>query len=281
MKYLIIGNKGQLGKEFEKKLILLNKDFLAVDIDELDISNQAQVKQFFESYKPDIVLNCSAYNFVDKAEAEPEAAFRTNAEGVLNLALASKDNNIFLVHYSSDYVFDGTKTELYNESDLANPINIYGESKLAGEKAIQDELQDYLLFRLSWVFGEGQQNFIFKFSQWAEKNHTLKISDDEISVPTYTKTIVDITLQSLDKKLSGLYHLTNSGNCSRFEWAKFIAEILNLKIEIIPVSKDTSNLPAPRPAFSAMSNNKISHALQIAIPKNGKKQIKEYLKESI
>ncbi|MGA2297865.1 MAG: dTDP-4-dehydrorhamnose reductase [FCB group bacterium] len=280
MKYLIIGNKGQLGKEFEKKLILLNNDFLAVDIDELDISNNVQVKKYFNNYKPDIALNCSAYNFVDKAEEEPEAAFKTNIEGVRNLALASKEHNFFLVHYSSDYVFDGTKNETYVESDSTNPINIYGESKLAGEKYIQEELNDYLLFRLSWVFGEGQQNFIYKFRQWAEKNHTLKISVDEISVPTYTKTIVDVTLQALEKKLTGLYHLTNSGYCSRYEWAKFIAKTLSLNNEIIPVSKDSFNLPAPRPAFSAMSNDKISQVLQISIP-GWEEAVGEYLKESI
>ena len=137
MKYLIIGSKGQLGKEFVKRLSLLNYEFTAVDIDELDITNKDDVINFFRNVKPGIVINCAAYNLVDEAEKNPAAALSVNADAVLSLALACTESKSFFIHYSSDYVFDGTKKDgLYIESDNPNPINKYGESKLKGEQLL-------------------------------------------------------------------------------------------------------------------------------------------------
>ncbi|TAL67348.1 MAG: dTDP-4-dehydrorhamnose reductase [Bacteroidetes bacterium] len=277
MKYLIIGHKGQLGNEFVKKLSLLNYDFIGVDIDELDITKRDDVILFFRKIKPDVTINCAAYNLVDDAEKEPEKAFAVNTAGVLNIAFASKEVKSFLVHYSSDYVFDGTKKDgLYIESDKPNPINKYGESKLKGEQILSDVLSDYLLFRLSWVFGEGTQNFIHKFIRWTKNSNELKIADDEISIPTYTKDIVEVTLKSIEKGISGLYHLTNSGYTSRFDWAKHITDTLKLNVKLIPVSKDIFNLPARRPDFSAMDNKIISDELGIVIP-TWEEAVKNYL----
>ncbi|MCL5991073.1 MAG: dTDP-4-dehydrorhamnose reductase [Bacteroidetes bacterium] len=267
MKYLIIGHKGQLGKEFVKRLSLLNFDFTAVDIDKLDITKRDDVIKFFRNIKPDVTINCAAYNLVDDAEKNPDSAYAVNSDAVLNLALACHENKSYLIHYSSDYVFNGTKKDgLYIESDKPNPINKYGESKLKGEQLLTETLDNYLLFRLSWVFGEGTQNFIHKFIQWSKNSHELKIADDEVSIPTYTYVIVDATLKSLDKGLSGLFHLANSGHTSRFDWAKHISEIMKLNVNIIPVSKEIFNLPAKRPEFSAMDNKKISQELGFVIP---------------
>ncbi|MBI5326242.1 MAG: dTDP-4-dehydrorhamnose reductase [Ignavibacteriae bacterium] len=268
MKYLIIGHKGQLGKEFVKRLSLLNYDFTGVDIDELDITKRDDVIKLIKNLKPDFTINCAAYNLVDDAEKNPGKAFAVNADAVHNLALASAESNSFLIHFGSDYVFDGTKSDgLYTEKDLPNPINKYGESKLKGEQLISEVTDNYLIFRLSWVFGEGTQNFIHKFINWSKNSNELKIAYDEISVPTYTKDIVDVTMKSIEKGITGLYHLTNTGSTSRFDWAKHIAEILILKANLIPVSKDIFNLPAKRPDFSAMDNLKISNELGITIPK--------------
>ncbi|OGU41668.1 MAG: dTDP-4-dehydrorhamnose reductase [Ignavibacteria bacterium GWB2_35_12] len=267
MKYLIIGSKGQLGNEFVKRLSLLNYNFIGVDIDELDITRRDDVIKFFRNVKPDVTINCAAFNLVDEAEENPEKAMAVNAGGTLNIALASKETKSFLIHYSSDYVFDGTKKDgLYIESDKTNPINKYGESKLKGEEILSDTLSDYLVFRLSWVFGEGTQNFIHKFIQWTKNSYELKIADDEISIPTYTYDIVDVSLKSLAQGLSGLFHLTNSGYTSRYGWAKHIADILKLNVNLIPVSKEVFNLPAKRPDFSAMDNNIISQEIGIVIP---------------
>ena len=266
MKYLIIGKNGQLGKEFIKTLDRRKKDFAALGHLECDISNLNQVLEISKSIKPDIVINCAAYNQVDKAEEDYTTAIKVNSLGVRNLAYASKKINAFLIHYSTDYVFDGKKENgLYTEDDFPNPLNEYGKSKLLGEIFIKEEIEKYLIFRVSWVYGEGKQNFIYKLMQWAKNNEYLKIAYDEISVPTSTRTIVEITLKSLDQELTGLYHLTNSGYASRYEWAKKVFEIKDINKFIKPVSSDIFDLPAKRPKFSAMSNERLKKILGIEI----------------
>lgn len=267
MKYLLIGNHGQLGSEFEDKLTELRKDFVAVDIDKVDICDYQAITNLFSFVKPSIVINCAAYNDVDAAEHNKEIAFNVNAEAVKYLAYSSYKHHAFLIHFSSDYVFDGKKTDgMYSEVDETNPINTYGKSKLAGEHLLQNELDDYLLFRLSWVYGSGTQNFIFKITQWAIDKEILKVTDDEISVPTSTQVIVDVVLNSIKQGLEGKFHLTNSGFCSRFQWAETIIRLLELNTKLEPVAQDYFKLPAKRPKFSAMSNSKISGELNIEIP---------------
>ena len=278
MKYLIIGKNGQLGKEFVKVLDQKGKNFTALGHEELDIGNLSNVLEVFESIKPDIVINCAAYNLVDKAEDDYPTAYKTNAVGVRNLAYASSRYKSFLVHYSTDYVFDGKKEDgLYSEKDIPNPLNEYAKSKYLGELFLQEETQKYLLFRVSWVFGEGKQNFIYKVLSWAKNNDYLKIAYDEVSIPTSTSVITDITLKALEKGLSGLFHLTNSGYCSRFELAKFVFDTLNMKKFVYPVSSDIFDLPAKRPKFSAMDNSLISYTLEVSIP-HWTESVKDYLK---
>ncbi len=269
MKYLIIGKNGQLGKEFVKTLNKENKDFIAVGHEELEIGNLSQVLEIFQNVKPDVVINCSAYNFVDKAEQDYPTAYKTNSVGVRNLAFASKKFSSFLIHYSTDYVFDGKKEGLYTENDQPNPLNEYGKSKYLGEIYLKEENENSLIFRVSWVFGEGKQNFIHKLLQWAENNDYLKIAYDEISVPTYTGTIVNVTLKSIKKGLKGLFHLTNSNYASRYEWAKAILKYKNIEKFIYPVSSEIFELPAKRPKFSAMDNTRIKKELDFDIPEWG------------
>ncbi|HWR73978.1 MAG TPA: sugar nucleotide-binding protein, partial [Nitrospirota bacterium] len=164
-------------------------------------------------------------------------------------------------------VFDGTKVNgLYGEGDAVNPLNEYGRSKLAGEQAVIGESSDNLVLRLSWVYGEGKQNFIYKLTEWAKNSEYLKIACDEFSVPTSTRTIVDVTLKALEQGVSGLYHLVNSGYCSRYEWAKLTLSALGVRKFIRPVSMDEFTLPAKRPKFSAMNNEALSRLLGIRIP---------------
>ena len=213
-----------------------------------------------------LTFNCAAYNSVDKAEEDYVSAVRVNSVGVRNLAFACNKHKAFLVHYSTDYVFDGEKEDgLYTEDDKPNPLNEYGKSKLMGEEFLKEETDRFLIFRTSWVYGEGKQNFIYKLMQWAENQEFLKVAYDEVSVPTSTRTLVDVTLRAIDQGLTGLYHLVNSGYASRYEWAKKILELKGIKKFIYPVSKDVFNLPAKRPKFSAMSNEKISKLLGIEI----------------
>ena len=277
MKILITGAKGQLAKEFSKKLTEIEENFVALSKQELDISNFERVIKVFKEIKPSIVINCAAYNLVDRAESFPFEAIKVNSLGVANLILACNNYKAKLVHFSTDYVFDGSKEGLYTEEDNPNPLNEYGKSKLFGEYFIQEQMEDYLIFRTSWVYGEGKQNFIYKLLQWAQVQDYLRIACDEFSVPTSTRTIVEITLKAIHAGLTGLYHLVNSDYASRYEWAKEVFRIKGIKKFIYPAYQADFNLPAKRPRFSAMSNEKICKNLGIKI-KNWKEELREVLK---
>ena len=268
MKILIIGKNGQLAREFGR--YFLNKDInsKAVSHKECDITDLVSLKKAVRGYNPDVVINCAAYNQVDDAEVDYSISYKVNALGVYNLVNICMDVNAFLVHYSTDYVFDGKKENgLYTEDDKPHPINEYGKSKLCGEEwLLESGYEKYLIFRTSWVYGEGKQNFIYKLMNWAKNNDYLKIAYNETSVPTSTKTLVDVTIKAIDNGITGLYHLTNSNYASRYEWAKAILKFNNINKFILPVSKEIFNLPAKRPDFSAMSNKKISKAIGIEIP---------------
>jgi dTDP-4-dehydrorhamnose reductase len=258
---LITGAGGQLGKEFVKVLSSKGIDFVALERKDLDITNFEKVYKTLKEINPSIVINCSAYNQVDLAETEILQAFNTNAIGPYNLAIACKEINAKLIHYSTDYVFDGIKKGLYTEEDKPNPLSQYARSKLLGEELVKQVLKDHLIFRVSWVYGEGKQNFVYKLLQWAREKEVLQIAFNEISIPTYTGFIVEKTLKALEKGLTGLYHLVPRGYASRYEWAKLTLKLFGINKVLIPVQKETFNLPAKRPDFSAMSCNIIEKEL--------------------
>jgi len=266
MNILITGANGQLAREFQKLSGTDPYEITVFDREHLDIADPATVAETLSRCTPDVLLNCAAYNFVDKAEERFEDAYRVNALGVKTLAAACKKKNILLVHYSSDYVFDGTKEDFYTEEDEPNPLNRYGKSKLDGEMFLREETDQFLLFRVSWVFGEGEQNFLYKLSEWAKKNRVLKIVCDQISIPTYTRDIVNLSMFAIQKGLRGIYHMTNSGYSSRYEVARYFLERLEMDNLILPVGSVHFPTPAQRPYFSAMSNRKLSDELNVAIP---------------
>ena len=266
LKILILGANGQLGKQFQKELLSRNINYLAPNKKECDITLFDNIRQFVEAKKPNFIVNCAAYNAVDNAESNSELAFLINHKSVENIAKICKDNNIFFIHYSSDYVFDGRKGDLYSESDSVNPLNVYGKSKLAGENSVLDILNNSLVLRLSWAYGNGNQNFIFKLKDWASKNHILKISSDEVSIPTNTYDIVQATLDLIKTKATGLFHLINSNYCSRYEWARFVLDTLKLDNIIIPVPMSNFHSLAQRPLFSPMSNDKVCSILNYKLP---------------
>ena len=180
-KILIAGAGGQLGREFTDYLSGRGVDFIAPAEQDFDVTDFDSIGAAVRRIKPGIIINCAAYNQVDAAEDEPDTAFKVNAGAVRNLAALCRQENIFLVHYSSDYVFDGSKGSPYTEEDAPN---LYGKSKLEGERAVQETLRDYLIFRTSWVFGKGKQNFLYKLSSWAKEKKELRIAEDEVSCPT-------------------------------------------------------------------------------------------------
>lgn len=280
MKYLITGKNGQLAQEFIRRFEQRSVDYIAPDEQHLDITDRAAVDAIVGHSKPDIIINCAAYNLVDNAEQQKEKVFSVNAAGPRNLAAAATRHEALIVHFGSDYVFDGSKESgLYAESDPVNPLNEYGKSKLAGEEGVMQECPRHLILRLSWVFGPGKQNFIYKFRSWADGSEYLKIACDEFSVPTHTETVVDCTLKAVDLDLTGRFHLTNTGFCSRYEWAKLILSSLGIKKFVRPVPMDSFKLPAKRPLFSAMSNDSLARGLNFSIP-TWEEAVSQFLREN-
>lgn len=263
--YLILGANGQLGKQFGKELRARGEDVIAPDEKDCDITNSDTLARYVQLVSPSVIINCAAYNAVDLAEQQSDIANLINGKAVENIASLCRRHGIFFVHYSSDYVFDGKKGEPYTERDTPNPLNVYGRSKLAGEEAVQKHAGDFLLFRTSWVFGDGPQNFIHKFLLWSRNNHVLKLSSDEVSVPTSCADLVSLTIASLEKGLRGLHHLTNSDYASRYEWGRYIARVLSLDNLIVPVPMSLFSGPVQRPAFTAMSNAQLQDRLGVPI----------------
>ncbi|ADC90091.1 dTDP-4-dehydrorhamnose reductase [Thermocrinis albus DSM 14484] len=266
MRVLLLGKRGQLGRAFVKKLSSEGYQLVALGREECDVTSMSSVKRWLDEVKPHVVINCTAYNYVDKAEEDYATAFAVNAFAVKVLGELCVAKGVKLIHYSTDYVFDGTKGAPYVEDDKPSPLSLYGKSKYTGELLLQELEGDFLIFRVSWVYGEGKQNFLYKLLNWVKTQDILKISADEVSVPTSTKTIVDVTLKALKKDLRGLYHLTNSGYASRYEYAKKVLRLLKIEKTVLPVPMSVFSLPAKRPSFSAMSNARISKELQIDIP---------------
>lgn len=262
---LIFGLHGQLAKALQEHLTKENKKFIALSKTQCDVGNYDQLKNAFNTYNPQIVINASAYNFVDDCEENIFDGFKTNAYALAHMAELSKQYGCFLVHFSTDYVFDGTKCGLYEENDIPKPLNEYGKSKLLGEYFVIESGCKYLIFRTSWVYGRGQNNFVSKLIGWCKTNEYLQIAFNEFSVPTSAYELAQLSLLAVDKDLTGLYHLVNSGYCSRFEWAKFILKQLKIDKFIYPTDRAVFKLKANRPFFSAMSNELISHSLNIEI----------------
>lgn len=278
MRALIIGSKGQLGTAFAEYFQRNGWDYEGVDMDRLDITDLDAVLNALIPYRPGLIVNCAAYNLVDKAETDQDKAYAVNAFGPRNIAMALKQLDSFFVHYSTDYVFDGAKRAPYDEKDAPNPLNVYGQSKLKGEQFAR-ETPASLVLRLSWVYGKGNQNFMHKLKGWAANPGPLKISDDEISVPTYTGDIVEATMAALKQGLTGTWHLTNSGQASRYDWAKLALKEMGIDKEVLPAKMADFALPAKRPGYSAMSNAAISRELSINIP-DWQHSVRAFLKEN-
>lgn len=262
MKYILFGANGQLAKEFIKKLD--SKNLFSYSKDKVDITDEKTLKEVIDYVKPSVIINCAAYNNVDMAENDYNSAFKVNAESVLNMARYSSKYKTKIIHYSTDYVFGGKSDFIpYTEDDNPSPVNKYGLSKLEGEKLLKKNYDKFLIFRVSWLYGDGKNNFIYKFLKWAENRNEIKVSTDENSIPTPASLVADVTLETIEYDLHGLWHLTPSGFTSRYNWAKFISEKLNLKVKIIETTQSEFNLPARRPNFSALSNEKLRKELGI------------------
>ena len=280
MNILLFGKNGQLGSEFQQTLPALGKS-TCLDQDELDLCNIHALQQALNEIRPDLIVNASAYTAVDRAETEQETAMKINALAPGIMAEWARKSGAVLIHYSSDYVFDGRKGLPYIESDPANPLNVYGKSKLAGEENIIQAGGAYLIFRTSWVYSMGGNGFVSKVLEWARRNETLKIVSDQISNPTWAHELAKATfslvaahrdnLQDVMKERRGLYHLAGSGYTSRYEWARqILANDPNRTEQLVrsvePVSSEEFPTPAARPSFSALDCTKFSQIFGFSLP---------------
>lgn len=276
MTILLIGKGGQLATSFQEYFQKNDIEYTALGSSQCDVRDRDQVLGYVRNAKPSIIINTSAYVYVDKAETEREAAFAINRHGVRHLAEAAADNNAVLVHFGTDYVFDGKKGSPYVETDETNPVNVYGESKLAGEK----EAHCYdksLILRTSWLYGPGENNFVRKFLQFSEGKTETPGTADEFSIPTWTATLADVTMQALDKGLVGLFHAASRGRTNRAGWAREIAAIIERNVTIKEVPMSSWNLPAARAFDTSMSSAALEDALGIQLPE-WQEDLRAYLK---
>ncbi|OOC44208.1 dTDP-4-dehydrorhamnose reductase [Thermosipho sp. 1074] len=282
MKILITGAAGQLGQDLQKLFEKEKIEYIATDFakgyKKLDITNLKDVRELVKQTKPDVIINCAAYNAVDKAEKEWKLAYNINGLAVRNLAIAASEVKAFLVHYSTDYVFDGQKGSPYTIYDSPNPLSKYGESKYLGEKLLSQFFDGYALIRTSWVFGTGNINFAKKVIEWSRKKDELRLVTDEISAPTYTVDLAKVTLEVVKEHAKGLYHVSNEGICSRYEYAKYIIEKIGWKGILKEAKQEDFNLPAERPKFSKLDNFGLKETLDIEMP-HWKNAVDRFLKE--
>lgn len=240
----------------------------AFDHAELDVTDFGKLKGKFEDIKPDLVINCSAYTAVDEAEGNHDLAFKINAEAVGEIAKLAKSCGAVLIHFSTDYVFDGARAGGYKEDDATGPLNVYGASKLAGENLLMENTDKYYLIRSSWLFGKNGKNFVDTMIRLGENTlesgEELKVVDDQIGSPTYTHDLVNTVIENFinplvkhDPKGFGIYHLTNSGTCSWYDFAKEIFAIKKMDVKILAVSSSQFPRPAKRPASSILLNTKL------------------------
>ena len=266
MKVLITGANGQLGQDMRKLCRLTCIDYNAADSNIIDISDINSVGTFLAEHQVDVIINCAAYNAVDLAETEWKKAFSVNGLGVRNLAIAANQVGALLVHFSTDYVFDGTSGRPYTLADNTRPISRYGESKLLGESILRDLAKRYILIRTSWVFGSGNDNFPKKIVRAGRENKELKVVTDQVSSPTYTVDLAQATLDLIRRQAYGTYHITNSGYCSRFEWAAYILDQIGWKGNLVPATSDEFPTAAIRPVFSVLDNFGTEETLGYSLP---------------
>ena len=279
-KILLLGNTGQLGWELQRTLAPLG-EVTGLDYPAINLGQPESIQQVIRQVQPGVIVNATAYTAVDRAESEPELAMAINGAAPGILAEAAADLGASLIHYSTDYVFDGEKGSAYLETDLPNPLGVYGSSKLAGEEAIARIGGSYLILRTSWVYSLRRPSFVTKVLEWSRQQPVLHMVTDQVANPTSARMLAEITAQLLAKALpdttgwiaerAGIYHLAGSGSASRMEWAQAILEMdpkpnerLAQKIE--PALTAEFPTPARRPLFSALNCELFERTFELRLP---------------
>jgi len=257
LRVLIVGAQGMLGSDLKRSL----KDTLQVigtDKEDFDITNQRETLGALLKIRPQWVINVAAYTQVDRCEEEMELAFKVNAEGVKNLALACKEIQAKLFHVSTDYVFDGEKQEPYLEEDAPMPISVYGQSKLKGESYIQMLLNDFIIIRSGGLYGKRGVNFVNTIIKMAKERNELTVVNDQWVSPTYTVDLSRAMGALMNGFSKGIFHVVNSGTCTWYQFACKVLELIGSKSKVIPISSNQLNRPAKRPGFSVLNCEKFT-----------------------
>jgi dTDP-4-dehydrorhamnose reductase len=275
VKILLTGKNGQVGWELAHALAPLG-DVIAVDREGLDLAVPDRIVSVVRSVRPEVLINAAAYTAVDRAEGEPDTAYAINAAAVAILADEAKRVQALLVHYSTDYVFDGTKNAPYIEGDRPNPLNAYGRSKLAGEQAIHDIGGAHLILRTSWVYSARGKNFLLTIRRLLQEKKELRVVSDQIGAPTCARGLAEATAELLRRHgaaalgdARGIYHATTSGSTSWHGFAKEIARLerLDPPARIVPIASSEYPTPARRPGNSRLSNEKLLRHFGVALPR--------------
>ncbi|MGL5855626.1 MAG: dTDP-4-dehydrorhamnose reductase [Cetobacterium sp.] len=263
---LITGANGQLGHDFQRIFKERNLDFIATDYKELDITDIDIVREFVKDKNINLIINCAAYNNVDKAEEEIEVCYKLNAYAPRDLALVAKEIEADYITYSTDFVFDGSKNIPYTEEDIPKPLSVYSEAKAEGEKLVLEAYECSFVIRTSWVFGIANNNFNRQVINWSKSRDTLGIVDDQVSVPTYSYDLALYSLKLLETKKYGLYHLSNNGVASKYDQAKYVLDSIGWKGTLKRAKSSDFILPAKRAEYSKLDSSKLEAVIGEKIP---------------
>ena len=258
MKVLVTGVKGQLGYDVVNELEARGLDAVGVDIDEMDITDEKSVHQVIEQVNPDAVIHCAAYTAVDAAEDNEELCRKVNVQGTQFIADVCKKLDIKMIYISTDYVFSGEGTRPWEPDDERNPKSVYGRTKYEGELAVQNTLKKYFIVRIAWVFGINGNNFVRTMLRLAQTHDTIRVVNDQFGSPTYTFDLAKLLVDMVQTDKYGVYHATNEGTCSWYEFACTIFKEAGLEIKVIPVTSEEYGAKASRPTNSCMSKDRLS-----------------------
>ena len=275
MKILVTGSKGMLAADLIKELEGVY-GVTGRDIHDYDICDRDSVVGEIKRIEPDYVINCAAYTHVDNCEKESDLAFSVNAEGVKNLALGCKQTGSILCQISTDFVFDGKKGSPYVETDIVHPLSVYGRSKLEAEEYVQEILDDYLIVRTSWLFGRSGKNFVETISGLAKEREVLEVVNDQTGSPTFSVDLARAIKSLIETSARGIYHVSNTGTCTWYDFACKISELTGGMARIVPVDSNKSPRPAVRPGYSVMDCSKFKTTTGITL-QQWEDALKEYL----
>ena len=280
MRILLLGKNGQLGWELQRTLSPLG-ELIALDWPEIDFTQPETLRNLIRSIRPQVIINAAAYTAVDRAETEVEKCQAINTEAPAVLADEARQQQAALIHFSTDYVFDGNKGDVYTEEDAPAPLNTYGETKLMGEQKVQQLGEAYWVFRTSWVYSSRRESFVSKVLEWSRQKKSLKVVQDQVGGPTWCRMLAEVTTLALAqgrqdpfgwvKETAGLYHLSGSGYGSRLEWAQEILKLdphpnEQMVEEILPAKTSEFPTPARRPLYTPMNCARFEQTFHLSLP---------------